>query len=104
MPPRISFEFTDPLIENRGKPRSGSWREVVWGILYIIYSLEVGYFLVRFPWWSLWQNNYFLYRYPILQPIVTNPYLKGAVLGLGIVNLLIGLQEIARFYRKYLSH
>ncbi len=65
-----------------------------WQILYILYSLEVGVFLVFLPWMRIWDNNYLLYLYPRLVPIVGNPFLKGAVLGLGIVNILIGIHEI----------
>jgi hypothetical protein len=65
--------------------------------LYIISSLYLGVALLTLPWISAWDNNYLLYVYPQIQPIVANPFFKGAVLGLGIVNILIGIQEIARF-------
>jgi hypothetical protein len=69
----------------------------IWHILYILYSLEVGVFLLFLPWLRIWENNYLLYLYPKIRPVIANPYFKGAVLGLGIVNILIGLQEIASF-------
>jgi hypothetical protein len=85
----------DFALESRVKPRFGSgW---FWQVLYILYSLEVGVFLLFLPWMSLWDTNYIVYLYPKLHPILANPYLKGAVLGLGIVNVLIGIQEIAQF-------
>jgi hypothetical protein len=84
-------------MENGGKPRSSSRRVWRWRIVYIVYSLEVGSFLVILPSLPFWDNNYLLYRFPSLRPLVVNPFLKGAVLGLGIVNLLIGLYEIVRF-------
>jgi hypothetical protein len=79
----------------RARPRFGlGW---FWQVLYILYCLEVGVFLLFLPWMSLWDANYLVYLYPKLRPILANPYLKGAVLGLGIVNVLIGIQEIAQF-------
>jgi hypothetical protein len=63
-------------------------------ILYILYSLEVGVALLILPWLSLWENNYLLYLYPRIRPLVANPFLKGAVLGLGIANILIGIHEV----------
>ncbi len=66
-----------------------------WHILYILYSLEVGIFLLFLPWLRIWENNYLVYLYPKLRLIVANPFFKGAVLGLGIVNILIGFQEIS---------
>jgi len=74
-----------------------------WHILYILYSLEVGGFLLIFPWMRIWENNYLLYLYPGFRPIVANSFLKGGVLGLGIVNILIGIQEIAHFRKNYFS-
>ncbi len=70
---------------------------VFWSILYIAYSLEVGSFLIMLPWLRIWDDNYIIFLYPSLRAIVSSPFLKGAVLGLGIVNLLIGLHEIVHF-------
>ena len=88
----------------RERPRFGfGW---FWQVIYILYCLEVGIFLLFLPWMSIWDNNYLLYLYPRLAPIIGNPFLKGAVLGLGIVNILIGIQEIVHFRhgsRRYLS-
>ena len=87
-------------LDPRPKPRLG-W---IWHILYIIYSLEVGVFLLFLPWLQIWDNNYLLFRYPGFRPIIANPFLKGAVLGLGIVNLLIGIQEISNFRRNFKNY
>jgi hypothetical protein len=79
------------------------WRSgmvLVLQIIYIIYWLEVGTFLLFLPWQSIWENNYLIYLYPNMRPIVSNLFLKGAVLGLGIVNILIGIQEIAEFKKN----
>jgi hypothetical protein len=84
---------------NSGEP-TGHGHRWVWRVLYILYSLEVGVFLLFLPWLAIWENNYLLYRFPHLQPIVTNAFLKGAVLGLGIVNIFIGVYEIGFFKRK----
>ena len=78
-------------------PRRHTW---VWRVLYIVYSLEVGVFLLFLPWLTIWENNYLLYRFPDFRPVVANAFLKGAVLGLGIVNIVIGIQEIGFFARR----
>ena len=92
--------------QNERRPFPRALMTHLWHILYILYSLEVGVFLLFLPWLGLWENNYLLYLYPKVGPVVANPYFKGAVLGLGIVNILIGIQEIAYFRkggRRYLS-
>ncbi len=88
-------------IEN--KPSMHSSIAWFWHILYILYSLEVGLFLLILPWMRIWENNYLLYLYPGVRPIVANSFLKGGVLGLGIVNILIGIQELARLRKDYFS-
>jgi hypothetical protein len=75
-------------------------RAWLWRLLYVLYSLEVGSFLLFLPWLRIWDNNYLLYRFPDFRPVVTSPFLKGAVLGLGLVNLGIGFQEIGRLRRR----
>ncbi len=65
--------------------------------IYILFSIEAGIFLLWTPWLSFWDTNYLTHLYPQLLPIVTNPFFKGAVIGLGIVNILIGIHEIAHF-------
>jgi hypothetical protein len=103
MPPRRlpGLNGPDSCIEER--PHTCSRRARFWRVLYIVYSLEVGLFLLFLPWMAIWENNYFLYRYPQFHPILANPFLKGGVLGLGIVNILIGIQEIVRYRGKGLS-
>ncbi len=97
MPLRLSLGFPDPRINNGTGPRSRSLMSLCWSILYIAYSLEVGSFLILLPWMRIWDDNYFIFMYPHLRALVASPFLKGAVLGLGIVNLLIGLHEIVHF-------
>jgi hypothetical protein len=64
-------------------------------IFYILYSLEVGIFLLMLPWMTFWDNNFLVFYYPRIRPVVGNPFIKGAVLGLGIVNIMIGIHEIS---------
>ncbi len=98
MAPGIPQKLRKLSIEDRNRPRHGGSRAgVLWQTLYILYCLEVGAFLLFLPWLSIWDNNFLTYQYPGIQPVVANPYLKGAVVGLGIVNLAIGIREIVDF-------
>lgn len=62
--------------------------------LYIAYWVLSGILMLWLPWTSIWENNYFLYLHPELRPVVCNPYFKGGVFGLGIVNLVLGFEEL----------
>jgi len=65
------------------------------GMLIVAYFLEVGLVLVLVPWSGFWDRNYFADAFPILQDLLRNNYVRGGVSGLGIVNLLIGFDELA---------
>lgn len=74
-------------------------------IFYILICIEVGLLLVVIPWVSFWHDNYFLYylaarlHWQGLIDIVHSGYFRGAVSGLGMINLLIGFLEIKDFHK-----
>jgi hypothetical protein len=47
------------------------------------------------PWSTFWERNYFVYVVPTLHPFLTNNFVRGAVSGLGVLNLLAGFAELA---------
>ena len=64
-------------------------------ILSAISSLLVGVVLVMAPWWAgLWETNYLLQPYPFLRGVLLSPFTRGAISGLGLVNVLLALQEV----------
>jgi hypothetical protein len=79
-------------------------------VFYIILCLEIGIFLTVLPWWpqgmlglSDWGNNYFLLYaarktgYYGLQAVVASGWVRGAVTGVGLLNLGIAFWEIFNF-------
>ena len=65
-----------------------------WFVLYVLVCLEVGFFLMLVPWSAIWERNYFLEAFPDLRPVLLSPMLRGAVCGLGLANLYLGVTEI----------
>ena len=80
-------------------------------IFYIILCLEIGIVLTVLPWvphgWfglSDWGNNYFLIVASRkvgfgVQRVVASGWIRGAVSGIGILNLGMGLWELINFRR-----
>jgi hypothetical protein len=79
-------------------------------IFYIILCFEIGIFLIVLPWWpqgmwgiSDWGNNYFLLYAARktgiqgLQAVVASGWVRGAVTGVGLLNLGIAFWEIFHF-------
>lgn len=51
------------------------------------------------PWWpAFWEHNYFALAWPPLRTFLTNNFVRGAVSGLGIVNLFAGLADLAHLF------
>jgi len=81
-------------------------------VFYIILCLEIGIFLTLAPWWPDgmfgirdWGSNYFLLYAAQktgiqgLQAVVASGWVRGAVSGVGLLNLGIGFWEIFNFKR-----
>ena len=58
------------------------------------YFLEVGLLLVVAPWSAFWDRNYFARLAPTIGDIIKDPYVRGAVSGLGLINIVAGLAEL----------
>ena len=47
------------------------------------------------PWSGFWDRNYFSYAWPGLRDVLANNFVRGGVSGLGFLNLVAGLAELA---------
>ena len=56
--------------------------------------LEIGLLLVLIPWSRFWERNYFADVVPVVRFVITNNYVRGAVSGLGLVNIWLALLEL----------
>jgi len=52
---------------------------------------ELGAVLLFVPWLGLWDTNYFLSQYPLLRPYLLHPSLRGAITGLGALDIIVAL-------------
>lgn len=50
------------------------------------------------PWSAFWEQNYFAVAWPAVRPLLTNNFVRGAVTGLGLVNLFAGFAELASLF------
>ena len=51
------------------------------------------------PWWpAFWEHNYFALAWPPLRTFLTNNFVRGAVSGLGVVNLSAGFADLATLF------
>jgi len=67
-------------------------------LLLIAFFFEVGFVLILVPWSAFWDRNYFAQHLPMIQSIITNDFFRGAVSGLGVLNILMGIGEIVSLF------
>jgi len=62
--------------------------------------IEAGLLLVLIPWSAFWDRNYFADAVPGLHDFITNNFVRGAVSGLGVLNLFAALSELADMFGR----
>ena len=67
-------------------------------LLFLAYFVEVGLVLLVVPWSPFWDRNYFLDLWPALETVTRSNLVRGAVSGLGIINLWAAMAELATLF------
>ena len=67
-------------------------------LLLTVFFFEAGLVLVILPWSGYWERNYFAQLIPWLQTFLVNDFVRGAVSGLGLVNVLAAIGELADMF------
>ena len=68
-------------------------------VIYVLFCVEVGVFLFFLPWLPLWLNNPLLAHWPALRHVMEHAFVRGAISGLGLVDVWVGISE-ALHYRE----
>ncbi len=63
-------------------------------LVYAAGFLELGLVLVVVPWSMYWDRNYFAQALPAVHQLITNNFVRGAVSGLGVINMAIAIAEL----------
>lgn len=88
-----------PSAEQPPEPPKISWYHRLAALLFIIVCFEVGVFLVVFPWMDYWGNNRIADLAPWLRQIWESNYFRGALSGVGLLNIYISMAEVVRLRR-----
>ncbi len=68
-------------------------------VLWMLLLFELGVVLLILPWLQLWESNYFLGYFPALRPYLLHPSLRGAISGLGGLDILMAADLVWRQMR-----
>ena len=89
-----------PVEQTEAAGRSSShWYQKVGAVLYAFFCFEIGVFLFLFPWLELWNRNYFSGFSPSWFDLWNSPYFRGAVSGVGLIDIGISFAELLRLRR-----
>jgi hypothetical protein len=68
--------------------------------IFVMACIYLGIILIILPWNEVWIQNGLIHRYPTLRDLAMNNFLRGAITGLGFVNIWLGVWE-AVGYREH---
>ncbi len=69
-------------------------------LLLTAFFLETGVVLLLAPWSEFWDRNYFAQALPLIHALMINNFVRGAVSGLGIVNISAAVAEMHAFFTE----
>ena len=75
------------------------WYHKAFALAFMIFCLEVGIILLVLPWSEYWDDNFFSNWLPGLGALWESAYVRGAVSGVGVLNIFISFSELFRARR-----
>ena len=97
--------LTDETAAPLPPPAGPRWFRRLSSVLFVIFCFELGLSLLVYPWTDSWGNNYFSMAVPDSAVTVwrqwwNNPYVRGAVSGLGLLNVWIAVAEVFSLFGR----
>ncbi len=89
------MQVSDLTIERPARP----WYSKFLSFCFILFCFEIGVFLLVFPWLEIWELNNAATYASWLGDMWGSPFFRGALSGLGLVNIYISFLEIIRLMR-----
>jgi hypothetical protein len=72
------------------------WHRRILGVCLVIFAFELGLVLMIFPWLGNWDLNWLPLHSRLLSSVWLNPYFRGALSGLGLLNIYVSVSEAGR--------
>ncbi|MBM3780586.1 MAG: hypothetical protein FJW29_02760 [Acidobacteria bacterium] len=66
--------------------------------LLVLLFLKLGALLIVAPWTRTWERNFFLDLWPMLRPWLMDDRVRGAISGLGFLNVVGAWFEFRRWF------
>ena len=76
------------------------WMNRAMLVIWVVFCVELGLFLAVLPWLTIWTSNALVITRPALHEFLGYDFVRGAVSGLGLLNVFIGIWDAAHYRDK----
>lgn len=76
------------------------WMQRTFLIIFVLLCIEIGIVLVAVPWRPVWSDNGLLTNYPNLRTFLRLGFVRGAVTGIGLLDIWIGIWEAVHYRER----
>lgn len=77
------------------------WLQRVFVIVYVLFCIELGLVLIALPWITgYWFSGGVLSQWPELQSFLQSGFVRGAVSGLGVLDVWLGIMEAVHYHDR----
>lgn len=83
--------------ENSSEP---VWAQRLKIVVFVLFCIELGMLLAVLPWTRAWTENSLLAAYPSLRAVLQMEFVRGAISGLGLVDIWLGIREAVNYRDK----
>jgi len=90
----------EPAARSENSGRLQHWHRRVLGFSLVIFALELGLFLFILPWRPEWNSNWLPAHSREWSWLWLSRYFRGAVSGLGLLNIYIAFAELIKQLRS----
>ncbi len=73
------------------------WIDRIGLIIKVVFYVELGMLLAILPWIRVWTDNSLILGYPALRAFLQHNFVRGAVTGIGLVDIWIGIWEAVHY-------
>jgi hypothetical protein len=81
-------------------PHMSRWTQRIFLVVFVIFCIELGMLLVVLPWLPVWTSNGLLAHFPGLRELVAQNFFRGAMSGIGLLDIWIGIWEAVHYREK----
>ena len=86
------------------EPLPPVWLQRVFAVVYVLFCMVLGMILITMPWKGDWFDSGLISNWPGVQAILQHGFVRGAISGLGLIDLWLGVSEAVNYHDRRSQH